>query len=96
MAGLIQRLSRRLGLQPPVVHIRPEDAIKVAELIQATCDEECTCDDVYRVLDEFAERASRGEDVSDLMPTLKTHLETCFDCREEAEALIRALGANPA
>ena len=96
MAGLAQRLNRLLGRRPPVLHIRPEDAVKVAELIQATCDEECTCDDVYRVLDEFAERAGRGEDISDLMPTLKTHLETCCDCREEAEALMRALGANPA
>jgi hypothetical protein len=96
MPGFAQTLSRLFGRRKPTVHIRPEDAVKVAALIQATCDEECTCDDVYRVLDEFAERAGRGEDIGDLMPFLKTHLETCCDCREEAEALLRALGASPA
>lgn len=96
MARFAHSLSRLFGRRKTIVRIRPEDAVKVAALIQATCDDECTCDDAYRVLDEFAERAGRGEDVSDLMPFLKTHLETCCDCREEAEALMRALGARPA
>ncbi len=55
---------------------------------------EYSCDDTYRLLDEFAEAVAEGKDVAQLMPLVHQHLEMCPDCREEFEALLRTLRAN--
>lgn len=56
---------------------------------------EYSCDDVLRLLDEFAEAVLRGDDAARLMPLVQKHLEMCPDCREEFEALLRILKAPP-
>ena len=48
-----------------------------------------SCDDVFALLDQFAELAAQGEDVAQLMPLVKQHLDMCDDCREEYKVLER-------
>ena len=54
---------------------------------------EYSCDDTYRLLDEFTEAVAQGRDAAKLMPLVQQHLELCPDCREEFEALLRVLRA---
>lgn len=60
---------------------------KMMAMLSNTQDVELTCDDVFAVLDQFAELAARGEDVSKLMPLIQQHLDMCEDCREEYKVL---------
>jgi predicted component of type VI protein secretion system len=71
---------------------------KMIRQLAATEAVEYACDDVLRVLDQFAEAFLRGENVAQLMPLVQRHLDMCPDCREEFEALLRILraGAAPA
>lgn len=62
--------------------------------IARTQPEELDCNQVYQLLDEFAERAAYGDDVAALIPLVQHHLELCLDCHEECEALLRILRAN--
>lgn len=72
----------------------------VQELIRSleqSEEEECSCDDVYAVVDQYAEMKFSGEDAARLMPLLKQHLEACHNCCEEYEALLDILEkTNPA
>ena len=54
-------------------------------------DAELTCDQVFDLIDQYAERATRGEDVAHLMPLVRAHLDMCPNCREQYEALERVL-----
>lgn len=67
-------------------------ALRMASMTE---DVELSCDEVYDLLDQFAEAAQRGEDVAALMPLVQRHLDMCPDCREEYEALQRMLAAPP-
>lgn len=50
-----------------------------------------SCDEVFQLLDDYADRAARGEDVAHLLPTMHAHLEQCPGCRAQYEALARLL-----
>lgn len=78
----------------PAVQPAP-DALKamVAGLAHTQADE-LSCDEVYALLDVFADAARRGEDVAALMPLVQHHLEMCPDCREEYHALLRSMNAT--
>ena len=60
---------------------------KVMGMLSNTRDVELTCDEVFALLDQFAELAARGEDVAQLMPLIQQHLDMCEDCREEYKVL---------
>ena len=60
-----------------------------------TQKQEYSCDDAYDVLDVYAEMSARGEDTSALMPLVKLHLEICDNCREEFQALLKAIAGMP-
>lgn len=64
--------------------------------IEHTQEIELTCGEVFDLLDQYAEMAANGEDVTQLMPLVKQHLEMCSDCREEFEALLNVLKSSPA
>jgi hypothetical protein len=68
-----------------------DQAKKMLMMIEKTQDEELSCDEVFELLDVYAEKAARGEDVGDLFPLVEHHLEMCPDCREEYEAVMRIL-----
>jgi hypothetical protein len=56
-----------------------------------TEEHEIACDEVYAVLDQFAEAVNRGENVLIFMPLVRHHLDMCPDCREEYESLLAML-----
>ena len=64
---------------------------KLLQSLAMTQENEISCDDVYAVLDQFAEAVTRGENVLLLMPLVRQHLDMCPDCREEYETLLRML-----
>jgi len=64
---------------------------KMLQSLAMTEEREISCDEVYAVLDQFAEAVVRGEDVLVLMPLVRQHLDMCPDCREEYETLLRML-----
>jgi transcriptional regulator GlxA family with amidase domain len=68
----------------------------VLRMAQMTDETELSCDEVLALLDQYAERSVRGEDVARLMPLVQRHLERCGDCMEEYQALLRILRAAPA
>ena len=51
--------------------------------------QELSCDEVYALLDVFADKVSRGEDAASLMPLIQHHLEMC----PEYETLLRSMQA---
>ena len=73
-----------------------EKMVGLVKMVAITEDEELSCDEVLALLDQYAEMASRGEDVSAYMPQVKHHLEVCGECEEEYEALIKMLQVKPA
>ena len=91
-------LKRRLwpGKRAFTAPLPPRALRKVTQQIEMTHEVEYSCDDILRLLDQFAEAVLRGEDVARLMPLVQRHLDMCPDCREEFEALMRILRASGA
>ncbi|HEY2979859.1 MAG TPA: hypothetical protein VGJ22_01650 [Anaerolineales bacterium] len=70
----------------------PDELIQdLIRSLESTNDEECSCGDVYTLLDQYAESEIRGEDAARLMPLLRHHIQVCNECCEEYEALLRVL-----
>ncbi len=61
-----------------------------------TQEQELSCDEVYALLDVFADKVSQGEDAASLLPLLQHHLDMCPDCREEFLALLNSMQATAA
>ncbi len=73
----------------------PENKAKeVLRGILTTRADEIDCDAAFQELDRYAEIALANGDAEKLLPLVKQHLERCPDCREEYEALLRALQAR--
>jgi len=53
-----------------------------------------SCDEVFELIDQYAEHASRGEKIHQLMPLVHAHLGDCPECREQYDALLRVLAAH--
>jgi predicted transcriptional regulator len=71
---------------------RPDAEMMIMlQALVKTEEHEISCDQVFAVLDEFAEAVKRGENVLLLMPLVRQHLNMCPDCREEYETLLRML-----
>lgn len=98
MRNLIQIIQHLLKPGQPMraTPLPPEALPKIARQLQATYEVEYSCDDVLRLLDQFAEAVLRGEDAASLMSLVQRHLDMCPDCREEFEALMRVLRASGA
>jgi len=81
-------------MSPEVPEGLPEQAgalVKLLQMIGYTQEAEASCDEVEQILDQFAELVQRGEDVKEIMPLVKNHIDMCPECREEFEALMRIL-----
>lgn len=63
------------------------------ETIHNTRDQELTCDECLDQLDVFAEQTLAGKNPEEAIPMVQDHLSRCSDCREEFEALLKALKA---
>jgi hypothetical protein len=77
----------------------PDQAIRdlIRSLEEAETKKCFSCEEVFAVVDQYAEIEIRGEDAAKLMPLLRQHLDGCHDCCEEYEALLDVLqNSNPA
>ena len=75
----------------------PDELIEsLIRSLEHTHEQECTCDEVFAVVDQYAEAEIHGDDVARLMPLIKQHMELCHNCCEEYEALLDILEkSNP-
>lgn len=60
-------------------------------LISATDDLEINCEQCLSLVAEFAERRLAGKSINEGLRAVEQHLTVCPECREEYEALRRAL-----
>ena len=91
--NLLKRLLNRLQTrrkQPAQDTLLPI----VIHMLENTEEVELSCDEVFQLLDQYAEMAQRGEDVSRLKPLVARHLKLCIDCQEELDALLCILEAT--
>ncbi len=85
---IIQQLRDLFRHKPEV----PQPLVEwLINSLENTREEEVSCDDVFALLDQYAETHVRGEDAARLMPLLKQHLEICRECCEEYDALVDVL-----
>jgi hypothetical protein len=93
-----EQLSPDLQAETPtalqVPPLPPDVLIAMLRLAEKTEEVEFACDEVFSVLDQYADAVRRGEDVSALMPLVRHHMEICPGCCEELEALLAALNAG--
>jgi len=90
MRAVLLPLRRALFGRPSAVG--PSAALMaLPRMLADTAETEIGCDEVYELLDRYAEMVDRGEDPASLLPLVHQHLERCRDCREELEALLRIL-----
>ena len=64
---------------------------RLARNILTTRPDEIGCDECLEQLDRFVDIKLAGRDAAQAMPLLQDHLDRCGDCREEFEALLKAL-----
>lgn len=73
-------------------HVFPDSMVhRLLSRLENTHEEELSCDEVFALVDVYAEAYSRGEDVDKLMPLLRHHLDMCKECEEEYQALVQVL-----
>jgi uncharacterized protein with PIN domain len=60
-------------------------------LIGLTKDDEINCEQCLSLVAEFAEQELTGNSIPEGLKALEHHLSICAECREEYEALQRAL-----
>jgi hypothetical protein len=88
MKQFLQNVTRRLRGEPET-----SDAMvnHLMHRLLLTHEEELSCDEVFAIVDEYAEANQRGEDVASLKPLIRHHLDMCRECDEEYQALLRVL-----
>ena len=90
----IRRLLRRLE---PKQNTRSDEEVemlhKLVRTLKNTSDEEYSCDEAFRLLDQYAELVQSGEDAANLMPLVQRHLAMCGNCLDEFETLLKVLEA---
>ncbi len=90
-AGKFFRRVRGRPEPPPAPPLTPAQTVRLLALAEAADDEELNCEEVYALVDQYAECVARGEDAAALMPLVKEHLQRCVPCQEELEALLRMM-----
>ncbi|MCG8585853.1 MAG: hypothetical protein MI757_14190 [Pirellulales bacterium] len=60
-------------------------------LVGQTGDVEINCEQCLALVAEFAERQLAGKSMTEKMKAVEHHLSICGECREEYEALLKAL-----
>ena len=88
----IKQFFRKLTGKPDGQSKLPDQIVhNLIKRLVITRDEELSCDEVFALVDEYAEASQRGEDVASLKPLIRHHLDMCKECDEEYQALLRVL-----
>jgi hypothetical protein len=72
----------------------PQIIGNLLHMVENTDEVEIGCDEVFELLDQYVEMEQRGEDMTNLLPLVKRHLEKCCACREEYQALKQVIEAS--
>lgn len=59
--------------------------------VKATHEDELGCGECFDQIHEYAEKELLGKSPDIAMPLMKEHLDKCGECKEEYEALIKAM-----
>lgn len=86
--NFFQKQSRRWRNEP---ELSEQALVRLLRSLEHTHNEELSCDEVFALVDEYAEASKRGEDVAHFKPLLRHHLDMCRECEEEYQALLRIL-----
>lgn len=70
-----------------------EQAVMMIRSIVAADGEALGCEECFELLDRCADLIEAGQDIADVYPEVKKHLDDCECCKEEFEALLSALDA---
>lgn len=62
------------------------------QALKVTADKEINCNEFLDLMAEYAELEMLGQASGSEFDAFRQHLELCVECREEYEALVRALG----
>ena len=68
-----------------------QEVDELLRLIAQTQDVEINCEQCLALVAEFAERDLQGKSIPESLQAIEQHLSICIECREEYEALQRAL-----
>jgi hypothetical protein len=79
---------RKLRGEP---ELSDELVTRIMRRLVLTDEEELSCDEVFALVDEYAEASQHGVDVASLKPLIRHHLDMCRECDEEYQALLRVL-----
>ena len=60
-------------------------------MLESVREQEISCDEIYKKIDEYVEREVNKKDAAQLMPLIREHLDICPECCEEYEALLDVL-----
>jgi histidyl-tRNA synthetase len=86
--AIIQKIKGSVGH-----HEEPsnEAVMGFLQVLESVREEECSCDKIYKKIDEYVEREVDKKDAAELMPLVREHLDLCPECCEEYEALLDIL-----
>ncbi|MEW5941073.1 MAG: hypothetical protein AB1750_15505 [Chloroflexota bacterium] len=88
LKDLLKQSGRKLAGRTPPADLTDGDVRDLIRFLE-TC--ELDCEQVFDVLDQYAEIEVRHEDAARLMPLVREHLKICHDCCDEYEALLDVL-----
>lgn len=86
--SLLQALKDKLSPREP---LQDEVVVRFFKLLEQIREEDMSCDDMYRQLDEFVEEEVKSKDAAKIMPLIQEHIDFCSDCEDEYQALLRVL-----
>ncbi len=88
-----KKSSERLLLSPPrfKVAVPGLNVTALKQMIEQTETDELDCDQVFVLLDQYAELVAQNKDPAVLLPQVYRHLKRCPDCQEELTALLLAI-----
>lgn len=85
---LVNRIRDSLGKKQEMPN---EVVLGFLHILEAVRVEELDCDKIYAELDEYVERQVDKHDAAQLMPLIREHLDSCSECSEEYEALLKVI-----
>lgn len=95
MGQIRNRIARALGIRPSTAGVRlpSESVTPLLRSLQVTLERELGCEEADSLMEAFAEALASGASAETLESSFRHHISMCTDCREEFEALIRAVAA---
>ena len=75
------------------MNLSPDQIKALLKMLALTRAEESTCAECLKQMAEFAECKLQGKPVEEGLQAIEHHLAICGECKEEFEALMRALEA---